>query len=100
MPFPCPNCKRPINDPMAVRWFGAENNQAAVYCCSECFIIATRFYNRAAAELKALLDMLKESTRVALTEGRMVFPEAPTKKETLEAILQLKEWSDARKAPK
>lgn len=100
MPFPCPNCHETIKRPEDVRWFGHENNQAAVYCCPTCFEIANRFYNRAAAELKVLLDMLKESTRTALAEGRMSFPEAPTKKELLESVLQLKEWSDAHKSPK
>lgn len=100
MALPCPNCKKSIQNDVDVKWFGGENGQAAVYCCPLCYSIATRFYNRAASELKQLLDMLKESTRIGLAEGRLNFPERElSKKELLEGILQLKENKDARRAP-
>lgn len=104
MKLACPNCKKEV-DEQDVKWFGGEGGQAAVFCCSTCHSIAERLYARGKAELTALLNMLKEGIRVSIADGRLHLPEGSpdgelSKREVLEAILQLKERSDARKAEK
>jgi len=101
MNLKCPNCKQEV-DEKNVKWFGGEGGQAAIFCCPTCHSIAERLYARGRAELMALLNMLKEGIRVSMAEGRLHLPEGSpdgelSKKQVLEAILQLKEPSDARK---
>ena len=101
MNLTCPNCKKEVK-PDDVKWFGQEAREAAVFCCPACHALAELIYQRGKVELSRLLMMLMEGVRVSLAEGRLQLPESPngepSKKQVLEAILNMKDWIDARKA--
>jgi hypothetical protein len=46
---------------------------AEVFVCPDCFLLATRFYERAEQDLKRLLVMMKEAIRVGLLQGKLQF---------------------------
>lgn len=62
--------------------------------------MSTHFYERLENELKSLLLVAKESIRVALVQGKFVFPEGPagepSKRAVLEEIIKLEEAREAR----
>jgi hypothetical protein len=88
MNLPCLNCKKEVEQ-NAGKFF------AEVFLCDGCCVQAEHFFNRLVKELQYLLTMAKESIRVALVQGKFVFPEAPagepTKRAVLESILQMEE---------
>lgn len=90
----CMNCKQPVGENEAKFFHGT-------FVCGTCFTIAERFYSRAHKELNDLLVMLKEGLRLAIIDGRLQFKEGSgvelSKREVLEAIVQLQEMNDARK---
>lgn len=89
--MPCVNCKQPV-EPQDAKFFHS------VFICGTCHTMAERLYSRASQELKNLLLMLQESIRISLIEGRLQFREGIdmglSKKEVLEAIVQLQEMKD------
>lgn len=82
------NCKADVQQ-------GAGKFFAEVFVCESCQTLAQHFHERLERELKHLLVMAKESIRVALVQGKFIFPEAPvgepSKREVLESILQMNE---------
>ena len=88
MNLPCLNCKKEVEQ-NAGKFF------AEVFLCDGCHEQAEHFFNRLVKELQYLLVMAKESIRVALVQGKFVFPEAPvgepSKRAVLESILQMEE---------
>ena len=73
--------------------------------------MAERLFERSQRELRLLQSVLSESIRLALLEGRLQFAsgplEEPSKRDVLEAIVELQENRDAdrsrphhRNAPK
>lgn len=104
MNLSCPNCKCEVEQ-KDVKWFGGGvTNQAAIFLCPACHKIAEHLSNRGKKMLRDLERMLDEGIRVSACEGRLALPQGPdgepTKKQLLEAILELKDLSDARKAQK
>ncbi len=91
MALPCVNCNQPVQQQDAKFFHG-------VFVCGTCHIMAERLYSRANQELKNLLLMLQESIRIALIESRLQFREGVdvslSKKEVLEAIVQLQEMKE------
>lgn len=91
MNLPCMNCKKEVTQDEAKLF-------AEVFLCPSCFEQATHFFNRMVNELNFLLTMAKESIRLALVQGKFSFPEGPSgepsKREVLEAILQLEDARD------
>lgn len=88
MNLPCLNCKKEVEQNTG-KFF------AEVFLCGDCHTQAEHFFNRLGKELQYLLVMAKESIRVALVQGKFVFPESPagepSKRAVLESILQMEE---------
>jgi hypothetical protein len=65
---------------------------AKVFCCSRCYTVATRVVEVAEQELRQLLVVVRESTRIALLEGKLEFKqsvETMSKKQLFEEIVRL-----------
>lgn len=64
-----------------------------VMVCPSCAVVAERILERAEAELKMLLTLMKEKVRLSLIEGKLQFgPGAeapPSKEDVLKAIIEL-----------
>jgi hypothetical protein len=91
--LPCLNCQKPVQATEA-RIF------AGTFVCPACFAIATRMEARLTSELKRLLLMTREAIRISIVERRLVLGPADeardlSKKEVLEAIIQLQDRADA-----
>lgn len=87
------NCQTPVG-PNEGKFF------AGVFCCPGCHTTATRLYERAEGELRALLVMLQESIRLALVEQRLqlgseAIADIP-KADLLRAVTQLQEAKEQR----
>ncbi len=92
MNLPCLNCKADVPQ-------GEGKFFAQVFLCEKCHTMSTHFFERLERELKSLLTVAKESIRVALVQGKFVFPEgpagAPSKRAVLEEIIKLEEAREA-----
>jgi hypothetical protein len=93
--LPCVNCRQTVGQKDAKFFDG-------VFLCPNCHAIAQRVEDRLSSELKMMHVMLHESIRVACCEGRLhlssqtIGPDA-SKKDVLEAIIQLTSLKQARK---
>jgi hypothetical protein len=93
--LPCVNCRQKVGQVNAKFFDG-------VFLCPSCHGVALRVEERLTSELKMLLVMLREAIRVAACDGKLhlsdtgIAPEA-SKKDVLEAVLQLTERKEARK---
>lgn len=88
-PLPCLNCGKEVSSEDAQLFAG-------VFVCPTCDLFAKRLYSRSEQELKQLLFLLKESIRLALTQGKLMpgehvpLDDLP-KKDLLEMIVKLQE---------
>ena len=91
MNLPCMNCHKEV--PQGEAKFFAE-----VFLCEGCHLQAEHFFKRLLGELNFLLTMAKDSIRLALVQGKFVFPEGPagepSKRAVLEEILKMEEARD------
>jgi len=89
------NCRKNVR-PEVAKFFDG------VFLCGNCCAIAERVESRLSNELKMLQLLLREAIRVAACEQKLhlsdtgLAPDA-SKKEVLEAIVQLAERKEARK---
>jgi len=83
--LPCMNCKTPIDDG---KFF------AEVWVCSDCHGMATRFYDKAQADMRKIMVMMKETIRIGLIEGKLQFAgdlETKSPQETLKLLQGINE---------
>jgi hypothetical protein len=86
--LPCLNCQKEVDA-------GAGKIFAGCFVCPTCFTIASRTEARISDELKRMQTMLREAIRISIVERRLVLgpndaaSKEPSKKEVLEAIIQL-----------
>lgn len=93
--LPCVNCRKAVGQKDAKFFDG-------VFLCPNCEAIARRVEERLGNELRMMQTMLHESIRVACCEGRLHLSESVatkdvSKKEVLEAIVQLSAMKEVRK---
>jgi hypothetical protein len=91
--LPCLNCQKPVQAAEAKIFAGT-------FVCPVCFAIATRMEDRLNGELKRLLLMTREAIRISIVERKLALGPADaardlSKKEVLEAIIQLQDRAEA-----
>jgi recombinational DNA repair protein (RecF pathway) len=90
----CLNCQKPV-DPTQAKIF------AATFVCPTCFAVAARLKERLVEQLKYMVTALDETIRLAIIDHKLLSliptdsERATTKKEVLEAILQMKDARDS-----
>jgi hypothetical protein len=73
---------------------------AEVFVCPDCFLVASRFYERAQQEAKQMLVLMKEYIRLSLVTGKLQF-QTPEQVEKADGPALIEHIADlARKAKK